>query len=113
MMGGMDPRAMKGMLAKMGIKTIDIDASRVIIECGDRNIIIDNPEVTQIEAQGQKSFQIAGAVSEQEKKVIMEVTEDDIKMVMDKTGITDKEKVKQALISTNGDIAQAILDLTG
>jgi nascent polypeptide-associated complex subunit alpha len=58
------------------------------------------------------SYQIAGNVKSVEKSIAMEITDDDIKMVMEKTGVT-KEKAEEALRNANGDIAQAILALTG
>ena len=111
MIPGVDPRAMKAMMAKMGIRSVDIDASRVTIECGDSDIIISEPQVTRIEMQGVTSFQITGNISEQQKEMKVEVSEDDIKVVQEQTGITDAERVKSALVASGGDIAKAILDL--
>ncbi|MCW6160409.1 MAG: nascent polypeptide-associated complex protein [Candidatus Micrarchaeales archaeon] len=110
MMPGMDPRQMKSMLAKMGIQTSEINALRVVIECADKDIVIENPQVTAISAQGSVSYQVAGETTEKEKKVEIEITEDDIKMVMDGTGAS-KEDATKALQDSNGDIAQAILAL--
>lgn len=110
MMPNIDPRTMKNMMAKMGIKSSDIDASRVVIETGEKNIVITNPQVTKIEAQGTVSFQIAGEISEEAaKQEPIEITEDDIKTVSEQTGITDTEKIREALIEENGDIAGAII----
>lgn len=111
MMPGMNPRALKNMMAQMGIKTSEIDAVRVVIECGDKNIIITAPQVTKINAQGVDSFQITGSVSEQQKGVAIEPTAEDIEMVSEQTGVTDLDKVRQALAASNGDIAGAILIL--
>ncbi len=110
-MGGIDPRAMKNMMAKMGIKSTDIDAISVTIECPGRDIVISEPQVTLIEAQGTKSFQIAGNVSEREKKVSIEITEEDIQMVVESSGVSDRDKVRAALEETNSNIAEAILKL--
>jgi nascent polypeptide-associated complex subunit alpha len=111
MMPNIDPRQMKAMMAKMGIKSTEIPASRVIIESDGKSIIISSPEVTKIEAQGSVSFQISGEVSEQEAKVEVEITADDIDMVSQSTGITDKEKIEQALKEEDGDIARTIVRL--
>lgn len=112
MMPNMDPRAMKNLMAKMGIKSSEINAIRVIIESNDKNIIIENPQITRIEAQGAVSFQISGDISEAAKIAQVNVTDDDIGLVAEKTGITDKELIKEKLIQENGDIAKTILDLT-
>ncbi len=112
-MPNMDPRAMKNLMAKMGIKSSEIDAIRVIIEGSDRNIIIENPQVTKIEAQGTVSFQVIGDVTEASKATEVNVTDEDIGLVAEKTGIADKELIRKKLVEENGDIAKAILDLTG
>ena len=109
----MDPRALKSMMAKMGIKSSEVSASRVVIETGDKNIVITNPQVTRIEAQGNVSFQIAGDVQERVQIAAVEITEDDIKMVMERTGVTDRDRALKALQAANGDIAQAIIVLKG
>ncbi len=110
MMPNMDPKAMKSMLAKMGIKTEEMDATKVTIESSDKNVIIDNPQVTKISAQGSVSFQITGEIREEEKKVSIEITDDDVKTVMDNTG-KDEQAAREALANSNGDIAAAILAL--
>ncbi len=115
-MPNIDPRTLKSMMAKMGIKSSEIQATSVTIECPDRKIVIENPQVTQIEAQGALSFQIAGDVSETPKEELEskpEVTDEDIELVASKTGISDKEKVREALEKNNGDIAAAIMELGG
>ncbi|MDE1856885.1 MAG: hypothetical protein KGH98_02245 [Candidatus Micrarchaeota archaeon] len=112
MMPNIDPRAMKAMMAKMGIKTTEIDASRIVIECPDREIVIESPQVTMIEAQGTVSFQVAGHVTERQKDVSVEITDDDIRLVSEKTGVSDLDRVRKALEESKGDIAQAIVALT-
>ena len=108
----MDPRTMKNLMAKMGIKSSELSADRVIIETSDKNIVIENPQITKIEAQGSISFQISGDISENEKITEINVTEDDINMVSEKTGIEDRDLIKEKLIEEKGDIAQTIVDLT-
>ena len=108
MFGGINPKRMQAMMKQMGIAQEEIDASRVIIEKTDNSkIIIENPSVTKIKMQGQESFQIAGDASEQAEE---EISEEDIKTVMEKTGVS-KEKAKEALEKT-GDLAEAILELS-
>lgn len=112
MMPNLDPRALKSMMAKMGMKSSEIDAERVVIYCTDREIVIEQPQVTQIEMQGNTSFQIAGEVSEREAEVKFEISEDDIKLVMEKTG-ADRERAETALKDAKGDLAAAIVELGG
>lgn len=111
-MPNIDPRTMKNLMAKMGIKSSEISAERVVIEASDKNIIIENPQVTKIEAQGTVSFQISGEISENAKALQVNITDDDIDLVAEKTGVTDKELIKNKLVEEKGDIAKTILDLT-
>lgn len=112
MMPNMDPRAMRSLMAKMGIKSSEIAATKVTIELEGKQIIVSNPQVTRIEAQGVLSFQVTGDVSEVDSYKA-EITEDDIKTVSDQTGITDQKRVRDALEAENGDIAKAIIRLNG
>jgi nascent polypeptide-associated complex subunit alpha len=111
MMPNIDPRTMRNMMAKMGIKSTEIPAVRVIIESADGSILITNPQVTKIEAQGATSFQISGEVSEQQARVEVEISQDDIDTVAASSGVSDREKIVAALQEENGDIARAILRL--
>lgn len=99
---------MQAMMKKMGIAQEEIDASRVVIECEDKNIVIENPSVVLVKMQGNETFQINGEVSEEEKTSF---NEDDVKIVMEKTG-KSKEEVVEALEKAEGDIAQAIVELS-
>ncbi len=110
MMPNIDPRTLKSMMAKMGIKSSELNADKVIISCADRDIVITDPQVTMIEAQGTKSFQIAGTITENEKSVSIEISEDDVKMVMESSGASE-ENARKALEDSDGDIAKAILEL--
>ena len=110
MMPNIDPRTLKSMMAKMGIKSSELNADKVIISCADKDIVITDPQVTMIEAQGTKSFQIAGTITENEKSVSIEISEDDVKMVMESSGASEDD-ARKALEDSNGDIAKAILEL--
>ena len=101
-----DPKKMQAMLKQMGMQQENIVASRVIIERSDGNIVIENPSIQKIKLHGEESFQITGNVTEQNEKF----TEEDIKLVSEKTGKT-YEEAKNALQEKN-DIAEAIMSLT-
>ncbi len=112
MMPNMDPRALKKMMERMGIKNTEIDAERVVIEGRDKNIVIQPAQVTMIEAQGMRSFQISGEVSEQQKtEDKAEISDEDVRMVMERAGISDSDAARNALEESNGDIAEAIMKL--
>ena len=108
-MFNMDPKKMQAVMKQMGIAQENIPASKVIIKRpNDSNIIISNPSITKIKAQGQESFQIAGDISEE--SAAPEISEEDIKTVAEKTGKSEKE-AKDALEKTS-DLAAAILELS-
>ncbi len=112
--GGMNPKQMQTILKRMGIKLEEIEAERVIIECVDRNIIIENPQVLLTKMPSQEMFQISGDILEEEKDEggEVEISEEDIAMVAEKAEV-DKKKAEEALVETGGDIAKAILLLKG
>ncbi len=111
MFPGLNPKKMQAMMKQMGIAQEEIDASRVVIECPEKNIVIENPSVIKIKMQGQENFQISGNASEQEKEVKEDKTEEDIKTLMEKTGISEKE-ARSALEKADGDLTEAVLSLS-
>lgn len=115
MLPRIDPKKMHEMLRKIGVKSKEVEADEVIIKMGDKKIVIRNPKVSEIEFSGQKTFQIFGNVSieeleESEKAEELDIDEKDIKFVSDTTKVS-REKAREALIKTKGDIAKAILIL--
>lgn len=105
-MGGMNPKKIQSMMKQMGIDQEDINANRVIIERDEGNIVIENPSVQKITMQGQVSWQITGDAKEEEAGF----SQEDIDLIMEKTGKPDEE-VRKALEET-GDIAEAIVRLS-
>ncbi|PKP54510.1 MAG: nascent polypeptide-associated complex protein [Candidatus Altiarchaeales archaeon HGW-Altiarchaeales-3] len=113
--GGMNPKQMKTMMKRMGIKMDEIDANEVIIRCDDKEIVITDPAVSRINMQGQISFQISGNEEEreiEEEEVEPEIDEDDVKMVAEQTGI-GMDEAREALEDAGGDIAEAIMNIKG
>lgn len=113
MMPNVDPKMLKSMMDRMGIKTSEVPAESVTIHCSNKDIVITSPQVTRIEAQGVVSFQVAGRIDENSPISAVEITDDDINTVMEQSGVSDREKAKRALQDSNGDIAEAILSLKG
>ncbi|MCK9567939.1 nascent polypeptide-associated complex protein [Candidatus Pacearchaeota archaeon] len=107
MFPNIDPKKMQAVMKQMGINQTEISATKVIIEKDDgEKIIIINPSVVKIKMQGQESFQISGDVSESEEKF----SDDDVKVVMEKTGCSEKEAKK--VLEKTGDLAESILELS-
>ena len=105
-MFNLDPKKMQAVMKQMGISQEDIPVSRVVIEKPDgTRIIIKNPSVSKIKAQGQESFQISGDILEEAETEAF--SQNDIKTIMDKTGCS-REKAVKALNKTR-DLAEAIL----
>ena len=110
MMPNIDPKQLKKMMDSMGIKSSEVAASRVVIETSDKDIVIENPQILQIDARGSRSFQIQGEIREVDK-VKLDVSDEDLKLVMESSGVDDVSRARAALEVSNGDIAQAILKL--
>lgn len=105
--GGLNPKKMQAMMKQLGINSEDIEAERVIIEKSDGRIVIENPSIQKIVMQGQESWQIAGEAREEKEE---QVREEDVELVMEKTG-KDRDEARKALEET-GDIAEAIVRLS-
>src|SRR3989338_7471534 len=103
MFGGINPGQMKAMMKQMGIKQEEVEALRVIIEKADSRIIIEPANVQKIVMQGQESWQITGEAKEETKEAV--ISEEDVQLVMEKTGKSEKEVRK--ILGETGDIAEA------
>ena len=107
---GMNPRQMNQMMRKLGINVRDIEnVEKVIIITDTLEYVFTDAEVTVMNAQGQKTYQIAGNPEVKERK--KETPKEDIQLIVDQTG-KSIEEAKRALEKTKGDIAEAILLLT-
>lgn len=105
-LGGLNPKKMQQMMKQLGINQEEIEAERVIIEKSDGKIVIENPSVQKIKMQGQESWQVTGEAREEEEGI----RDDDVKLVMEKTGKSEEE-VRKALEESE-DIAEAIMKLS-
>ena len=101
-----NPRQLERIARQMGMKMETIDAEEVIIKTKDKDIIISNPQVSKVNMMGQETFQITGSVSEKSKQ---EFSQEDIKIIIEKTGVSEEE-AKNALKET-GSVAEAIIKL--
>jgi len=111
MFGNLNPKKMQAVMKQMGMSQEEITASCVTIEKPNgKKIVIENPSVVKLKIQGQESFQISGEIREETAEV--GISEEDIKIVMEKTG-SSEEQAKIALKNTEGDLAEAILKLSG
>jgi nascent polypeptide-associated complex subunit alpha len=110
MLPGMNSRQAKQMMKKMGIQQVEVEAQEVIIRQVDRDLIIQNPQVSKVNMMGQETFQIVGEVVEKSRETKVEINEDDVQTVVDQTG-KPEEEVRAKLEANNGDLAQTIMEL--
>ena len=105
MFPNVNPKQMSKMMAKMGIKSEEVDAERVVIEKRDGStLVVSNPSVTKVIVQGKASFQVAGEVSEG----AAQKQGGDAEIIVKETNCP-KEEAEKALKECNNDLAEAIL----
>jgi nascent polypeptide-associated complex subunit alpha len=107
----MDNRNTRRMMDKMGINMKEIPGvQEVVIKTADKEMHITNASVSEVNAQGNRIFQVMGEVEEVEveKKAF---SDEDVLLVQQQTGVS-KEKAVAALEQSDGEVARAILKLT-
>jgi len=113
MPGRMNGRQLNQMMKRFGINVKNIDnVEKVIIQTDTKEYVFEDAEVSVMEAQGQKTFQIIGEPTVKTRGGEPEdILKEDVKLIMEQTGKSEAE-ARKALKETNGDIAEAILKLT-
>ena len=128
--GQFGTRQMRRKMQSQGIDMDPIEATRVIIECSDKTLVIEQPEVVLMKQMGQEIFQVIGTAEEfapgeiniGEKEEDIEtipigeleskpqITENDI-MLVAAQGNVDPKEAEAVLKDCDGDIAKAIIFL--
>jgi len=108
--GGMNPKQMKKMMKRMGVKMDEIPAEVVIIKGLDSEIRIEEPQVVKTIVQGQEMYQVTGKAVSSEIEAQVEINDEDVKMVAQQANVSEDDALS-ALEKAKGDIAQAIMDL--
>ncbi len=106
----MDNRNTRRMMDRLGINMKEIpDVQEVIIKTSDKELHITNASVSEVNAQGNRVFQVMGEVEEVEveKKTF---SDEDVLLVQQQTGVS-KERAATALAESGGEVARAILKL--
>jgi nascent polypeptide-associated complex subunit alpha len=106
----MNPRMMKQAMKRMGIQQQEIEATEVIIKTPDKEIIINSPSVSKVNMMGQQTWQVVGEAIEKELDTSPEISQDDIKTVMESANV-DETTAKTAIEKHDGDLAAAIMEL--
>jgi len=101
----MDNRNARRMMERMGINMKEIpNVQEVVIRTLDKEMHIKNASVSEVNAQGNRVFQVAGDVEEVE--VERETfNEEDILLVQQQTGAS-RERVAAALAESDGEVAR-------
>jgi nascent polypeptide-associated complex subunit alpha len=113
MPGRMNNRQLAQMMKRFGINVKNIDnVEKVIIQTDTKEFVFDSAEVTVMEAQGQKTYQIIGEPTVKNRGgETTDTLKEDVKLIMEQTGKSEAQ-ARKALQETNGDIAEAILKLS-
>jgi nascent polypeptide-associated complex subunit alpha len=101
------------MMQRMGMNMGAMpEVEQVVFKTSTKEIIVENPEVTVMEMQGQKIFQVMGEkITEKAIEKALEIPEEDVQLVATQANATS-EQARAALKQTRGDLAQAILLLS-
>ncbi|HET6581436.1 MAG TPA: nascent polypeptide-associated complex protein [Methanoregula sp.] len=108
--GNINPRQMKAMMKKLGMQVEQIeDVISIVIKTPKGNYIFDAAEVTAMTMQGTTTYQIIGEPRFEE--AAPDIPKEDVAMVAAQANVSE-EKAKDALVTTKGDIAEAIMLLS-
>lgn len=110
MIPGMNPRDMAKAMKRLGIEQENIEASEVIIRTPEKDIVIAQPQVAKVNMMGQETWQVIGKATERVRDV--EIKEEDVKTVMEQANVPH-DKALAAIKKHHGDLAAAILELSG
>ncbi|MFX1571348.1 MAG: nascent polypeptide-associated complex protein [Promethearchaeota archaeon] len=123
-------RQMRRKMQQQGIDMDQVNATRVIIECTEKTLVLDQPEVILMKQGGQEIYQVIGQAEEytpdnftiasreeiedqeplEDSELKPTITENDIMLVAAQANVA-KEEAEAVLKECNGDIAKAILYL--
>ena len=104
-------RQARRMMERMGINMKEMPGvEEVVIRTTEKEIHIRNATVSEVNAQGNRVFQVVGEVEEvaRERKTF---SDEDILLVQQQANVT-REKAIAALEEAEGEVARAILKLT-
>jgi nascent polypeptide-associated complex subunit alpha len=105
-------RQARRMLERMGVDIEPLpDVKEVIIKTNSKDIIIKNPDVSEMKAKGMRIFQVMGEAIEERVTEAPKFSEEDVLLVAQQANVS-KEVAAKALEESNGDLAKAILKLT-
>jgi nascent polypeptide-associated complex subunit alpha len=111
---GVNPRQMKQMMKKYGMNIDELsDVEEIIIKTKTQDLVFKDAEVTVIDIQGQKTFQIVGNpefVAKDSGGSAPGIPQEDIELVAAQANVS-LEEAKEALMECDGNPAEAIMKL--
>ncbi len=116
MIPGMNAKQLKKMerqMKKMGMDMKELEnVKEVVIRLEDKELVIPNAEVSLMNVMGQETYQVSGKAIEVEVEQELIIPDEDIEIVAAQTNVS-KEDAEAALIECEGDLAEAIMKLSG
>ena len=120
----MDSRKARRMMKQMGMNMNELTfVKRVILQGDDKEIVLEGAQVTSINVQGTKMYQVAGGTETERKpqtgaatldaepeKAELVIPEEDILLVAQQANVS-VDRARVALEENDGDLAQAIIKL--
>jgi nascent polypeptide-associated complex subunit alpha len=111
MIPGMNPRKMKQMMKQLGMDVRPVeDVQEIVITTPQGRYVFDQAEVAIMKMQGVTTWQITGEPRFEEGQT--QIPEEDVALVAEQAGVSE-DKARSALEESKGDIADAILKLSG
>jgi len=105
-------RKNRRMLERMGLDMNQIpDVKEVIIRTSSKDLVIREANVSEINAKDMRVFQVMGSDVEEIEHEKAKFTDEDVLLVAQQAGVS-KERASVALEESDGDLAQAILQLS-
>jgi len=118
-------RQMERQMRRMGVDFEQLDGvSEVLIRLPDKELVLTNPQVVTMKAQGENVYQVvgepveraltvtAGATGETPTSPPEPFTEEDVQLVANQANVAEEE-ARHALREAKGNLAKAIIALTG
>lgn len=118
-------RQMERQMRRMGVDFEQLDGvTEVVIRLPDKELVLSNPQVVKMKAQGENVYQVVGEPVERAVTVTSAstgetptsssepFTDEDVQLVANQASVSEEE-ARQALREARGNLAKAIIALTG
>lgn len=112
MLPGISNRQARRFLQKLGLQMKEMEGVKeVVLRMVDgRELVVESPMVYQLTSKELSILNVVGRLTERKVEEEVTLSEEDVELVMQQTGASRDEAI-QALIESDGDLAEAILKL--